>query len=307
MLAYCILILLAFIGNVIVIFIFRNHRSMRSTTTNRLIVNMAASDILLPVLVLPRQLAVIVETGKNAAIVWRIPGTFGQITCKLIPFLGDVSNTVSIFSLVLVACDRYLAVVWPMSKSLHFTPFRCKLLIYATWIAACALHAPYFNTFYLLQDNFCLNQWRRGFDLETHIYNTKTQQKYFVSLLVIVYVVPLTLITVLYTSIIIELGDNKRNNDRNPGVHGRRRRKEDRRVITMLIVVLAVFGLCFAPIHIYHFLKYFVLSDSAYCGSPSLDFALYFLAQSSCGITPYIYFIFVRNYRNGLKEILKCC
>ena len=73
-----------------------------------LIPNMAMSDLLYPTFLFPVLLAD-VHVGS-----WLIGGTLGQALCKLKVFPADCSVLVSIQSLVLIAVDRFGALVVPL-------------------------------------------------------------------------------------------------------------------------------------------------------------------------------------------------
>ena len=78
---------------------------------NFFIVNMAMSDLLYPIFGIPR--LIVSELYVDS---WLIGGPLGQALCKLLPYLSDISLTVSIQSLVLIAVDRFGAVVYPLSS-----------------------------------------------------------------------------------------------------------------------------------------------------------------------------------------------
>ena len=48
-----------------------------------------------------------------------IGGQLGQAFCKLVPFFGEVSIVVSIQNLILIAVDRFVAVVFPLRSPTH--------------------------------------------------------------------------------------------------------------------------------------------------------------------------------------------
>ncbi|XP_031567846.1 QRFP-like peptide receptor [Actinia tenebrosa] len=308
-LAYCIVIILSLIGNGLVIRIFYKNRSVL-TTTNCFIVNMAASDIMLPVFVIPRHVLAVFEEGPYGLHAWHVNGIIGELLCKLIPFIGDVSNSVSIFTLVLISCDRYFAIVWPLSYKLHITTKKCTVLIAATWTIAFIVHAPYFYSFKLYHGfkdkTLCVSFWSSvdKLDDDTHVQKSLQSQKtYFLFLLVVVYVLPLTIITIMYSSIIRELRVSIRNHS---SQQRRQRRREDNRVIAMLVIIVTIFAVFFAPIHILYFLQNFVLNaTSDTCKMSTIQFSFFFLTLSTCCVNPYIYFIFLRKYRHGVKTLLK--
>ena len=106
---------------------------------NYLIANMAISDMLLPFFTIPLRLSAEIHSGGS----WPTGGLLGQALCKLAIYFTHVSFGVSSQSLVLIALDRYVAVVFPLRS-----PFISRKLfpffILATWVVAlaffCALH-----------------------------------------------------------------------------------------------------------------------------------------------------------------------
>ena len=106
--SYSIIMLTSLFGNLAVIAIVSKNKRMW-TTTNYLIANMAASDLLISAFAVPREL-VQIFTGPNT---WLLHGLTGVISCKLVYFFQDISTAVSIQSLVVIAFDRYRGVVFP--------------------------------------------------------------------------------------------------------------------------------------------------------------------------------------------------
>lgn len=134
---YCVLLLLALVGNIAVIAIIYRDVKMR-TTTNYWITNMAISDLIFPLLASPYRI-VQIFTGNG---VWLIEGNVGSALCKLTLFLGDVSTAVSIQSMVFIAIERFCAVKFPLLVA-SLQP-KISVFIPMTWILAFALHSPYF-------------------------------------------------------------------------------------------------------------------------------------------------------------------
>ena len=75
---------------------------------NYFVANMAMSDLLYSIFWLPWRLS-LMHTKS-----WLIGGQFGDTLCKLVPFFGDVPMIVSVQNLVLIAVDRFGAVVFPL-------------------------------------------------------------------------------------------------------------------------------------------------------------------------------------------------
>ena len=137
--AYSTIFVASLVGNSLVGGIVYKMKTMRRTI-NFFIVNMAMSDLLFSVFTFPWAL-----TELNAGS-WLIPGIVGHILCKMISFATVVSVAVSIQSLVLIAVDRFGAVVFPLRSPL-IGPKLCPFLILATWIFAITTQFPHYFVF----------------------------------------------------------------------------------------------------------------------------------------------------------------
>ena len=132
--AYCLIVLISLAGNTAIGTIVYKTKTMRKPI-NFLIVNMAMSDLLIPIFVIPTDIRVLYANS------FLIGGPLGQALCKLVNFLTSVPIVVSVQSLVLIAVDRFGAVVFPLRSPLissKLWPF----FILATWIIAIAAFSP---------------------------------------------------------------------------------------------------------------------------------------------------------------------
>ena len=155
---YCLIFLVSLPGNTVIGIIVYKTKTMRKPI-NFLIVNMAMSDLLFPIFRIPHLIRLLYMDS------WLIGGPLGQALCKLVYFLPDVSNAVSILSLVLIAVGRYGVVVFPLRPPLINSKL-CPFLILATWIVAMALHAPYLFVFKLAEYHgglVCSPHWKEVF------------------------------------------------------------------------------------------------------------------------------------------------
>ena len=147
-----------FAGNTVIGIIVYKKKSMRKPI-NFFIVNMAMSDLLFPIFVIP-PLILMLYTDS-----WLIGGSLGQALCKLKEFIPDVSSAVSIQSLVLIAVDRFGAVVFPLRSPLISSKL-CLFFILATWIVAIAVNST--ELFVLKQVEYpgklvCERHWNEVF------------------------------------------------------------------------------------------------------------------------------------------------
>ena len=142
--AYCLIFLVSLAGNIAIGITVYRTKTMKKPI-NFLIVNMAISDLLLPIFVIPPEIQMLYIDS------WLIGGPLGQALCKLTYFLTDVSTAVSVQSLVLIAVDRFGTVVYPLRSPL-INSNKCPFFILATWIVAMAIQSPELVAYKLVVD-----------------------------------------------------------------------------------------------------------------------------------------------------------
>jgi len=158
---YSILLIASLVRNSLLIFPCLKSK----TTINLIITNEAVSDLLYSIVHFPREIAVQIK-GSTAFLVH---GWIGHVLCKICAFTVDAAIAVSTPSLILVAADRLVAVVFPTEYN-QITVKKRRLLILSTWIVATAIHSPYFYTFRLDAINgetFCFTNWEPAFNHDT--------------------------------------------------------------------------------------------------------------------------------------------
>ena len=141
------------LGNIFVILIVYKNRDLRKTI-NYFIVNMAFSDLVLTLIVLPFEITRFVTDSLH----WHVSGIFGLICCKLFYFASLVSLHVSNQSLVWIAIDRFVAVVFPMKLGLISDKTR-SIGIFSTWMCAGFFSSPLLITSNLVargNNTFCV-------------------------------------------------------------------------------------------------------------------------------------------------------
>lgn len=296
-LGYSIIIFFSLVGNILVVIVITRDQRMK-TNTNRFIVNMCISDLVATIHVLPMQVMFILSVKD----LWLIPGVFGEFVCKLIPFIRDVCFAVSIFSMTVIALDRYLAIVYPY-KAHSVTTKGCFIIIAVIWIVAIIMNTHYFVAMKVLTDNsdpVCRQIWSNDRDEHFRIQKIITTAN-----LGVVVVAPLTSIVFFYTRVVMEL--YCRSNALEQSREQRRvRSKENREVAIMLISVVALFTASWAPICILIILQLYEweLFASDFCSEKTLRFILLFLSHSNVAQNAFIYFSFNKRFKNGLKKLL---
>ena len=293
---YSIIMLISLLGNSALIAIVARYKHMQ-TTTNLLIANMAISDLMVSAFAVPRELAQIF-TGVQR---WLIDGTAGVILYKLVYFFQDISTAVSIQSILVITVDRYAGVVQPYRDPI-ITPRRRRVLMPLIWLIAMGLHSTYLYTLRLKQVNsirYCIFSWEPAFD------SLQAQRIYFVAISVILIVIPLAVITVLY-SLMFRSILKQRSFWKTVSSFRRQRRKEDTKIIKKILAIIVLFVICILPIDITGLLHLFAWQEKIPCGIDHWSFAVKFIFYSNASLNPCVYFLLNERYRQSLWNLLKC-
>lgn len=150
-------------------------------------------DLLFPIIMIPEMIQMLYIDS------WLISGRLGPALCKICSFLSRISNTVSIQSLVLIAVDRFGAVVFPLRSPLIRSRL-CPFFILAPLIVAIAVNSTDLFVFKLVEypeGRYCENHWNKVFG------ESLSPENYFITYIVVFIFIPWVLIAILY--IIIDL------------------------------------------------------------------------------------------------------
>lgn len=110
------------LGNALVVLVVLSNQNMRSTT-NLLIINLASADLLFVVFCVP-------FTGSDYVLdEW----PYGDVWCRIVQYLIVVTAHASIYTLVLMSLDRYLAVVHPIASMVIRTETHTLRAISVLW------------------------------------------------------------------------------------------------------------------------------------------------------------------------------
>ena len=290
--AFVVIIAMSLLGNVLIITVTRRTRHMQTIAYN-FIVNMAIADLCTTIINMPESLAVeIVDTDE-----W-IPGVVGVVLCKLLPFCQQVCTFCSILSLLTIALDRFFAICHPLKRIM--SQKGCKIIIAGTWLIPCISSAPL-----LLANNvikidgllLCLEEW------PSPLNSMATSRDYTIVLFVLFYLLPLIIISALYSFVIYTLWKRKHPGNfssKTDRIHSRSKTK----ALKMFITIVICFALCWLP---YHVTSILVAYDKEFynCGFPeNVDFITFFLLHALSAFNPCICVVFNKDYRHGFKRAL---
>lgn len=288
--AYCLILAVSLAGNSLVWIIIYKTKTMR-ITTNYFILNMAMSDLLQPIIVFPSK---IIELYGG---LWFFTGEHGQFFCKMVLLIQYVSCLVSIGSLVLIAVDRFGAVVFPFRRPL-FGSKLCPFFILTTWVAAIALSSA---TFYKSVE------YTGKFNCEWVWQYTFLADSYLRAIPFVFMTVSFALIVILYSLILFKLKSQKTPGEQSVNAEIQRERSQ-RNVLRMAVAIVTGFVVCWGPSNIIALLTVFVWDNT---NGLSCEIANYwvialFMAYANCAVNPIICFAFSGKYRQGLKGLLRC-
>ncbi|XP_022800949.1 kappa-type opioid receptor-like [Stylophora pistillata] len=288
---YAITMLVAFAGNGFLVYIVWKKAEVRSLTSF-MFINMAIADLLVTLVVMPWSIAQLYTDG-----LWMIPGILGDITCKVIVYTAYVTITASILCLTFMAVDRYYAIVHPFRRHLWFR--KPKLTVPFIWILSLASMSifPVVQTVedhnsqcmlsvYVLGDPF----WAlRGI---------------FLFLVVVNYLIPLSVISVLYTITARRLWFHAA-----PGVEhltGNREKLETskRRVVKMLIIVTCAFALCWLPAQVVHMIIVMQAWNIEVNLQENVMFLCFLCGHANSAINPWLYIFLSSKINTAFTRIV---
>lgn len=134
---YIVSFLVALIGNSLGIYIIWRRCGIRAAT-HLLIANLACSNLLIALVVMPTSVAFLYKEYR-----W-IDGIAGTVTCKLTQYLFVLPIASSIFSILVVSVDRFFAVFYPLNGQLFRRP---KVMTATIWVCSAILMSPSLATF----------------------------------------------------------------------------------------------------------------------------------------------------------------
>ncbi|XP_038071199.1 probable G-protein coupled receptor 83 [Patiria miniata] len=283
---YTIIAIMSLLGNSLVCLVVVRNKRMRSVT-NFFLANQALSDMLMTILNIP------FIAYNQLAGNW----PFGFLMCHLADYMGMSSVYVSTFMLTAIALDRHSVIIHPLRPRITMrTAIAIAVLI---WVLAMSLSIP-FAIYRELQERpsnkdhvLCLanypgedHNFTKYFTLATFIYQC---------------VVPLALTSGAYLHIGMKLWAQASIGD----VIAQQRAANNQtkhRTTRMLVLVVAVFALCWCPINVYLLVSNFWPDKK----SSILYLSLHWFAMCSVCINPVAFAFLNKNFRSNLKASFHC-
>uniref|UniRef100_A0A8C6U2C4 G protein-coupled receptor 83 n=1 Tax=Neogobius melanostomus TaxID=47308 RepID=A0A8C6U2C4_9GOBI len=288
--AYSLIIIISLFGNTLVCHVVvKNKRAQSSTSL--FIMNLAIADIFITVLNTPFTLVRFVHST------W----VFGRAMCHISRFVQYCSLHVSTLTLTAIALDRrQVGHSAPAAATYVSGAGGCWVAV--IWIMGSCFSLPHAIYQKLLTFTYSKEKERSlcvpDFPEPSDVYWQYIDLLTFVLL----YVLPLLIITASYTTVARRLWHHNAIGDTTTAQHATQRRKR-RRTLAMLLLVVGVFAVCWFPLNCYVVL----LSSQAIQSSNVLYFCFHWLAMSSTCYNPFIYCCLNPMFRQELQVLLDIC
>ncbi|XP_054706482.1 tachykinin-like peptides receptor 99D [Uloborus diversus] len=274
--SYGAVFLVAVVGNICVLWVVISRRRMR-TVTNYFIGNLALADVVIGLLAVPFQF--------QAALLqkWLLPA----FMCAFCPFIQVLSVNVSVFTLSAIAFDRYISVLHPFKRQ-GTSKLSAKLIILCIWLFGALAASPYLIAYHV---TFVYNpptgDFTRPFCANTGV-STRLWGMYQYGLVALQYVLPLCFIAFAYG----KMGMRLRMEGCVTAPRDDTVLKNKKKVIKMLSIVVALFGICWLPFQTYNVLQEMMPQINEYKYINVIWFFAHWLAMSNSCYNPFIYAIY---------------
>ncbi|XP_004209197.3 histamine H2 receptor isoform X1 [Hydra vulgaris] len=301
---WIVALLVGFVANILVIFVFYQSKTLRKNVTNYFIVSLACSDLLVIVFIIPYKAY---QTLHNHNFC-------GSISiCKLY-FTTDVTFfAASITNLFAIAVDRYLAVTMPYRYKKILSKRCARIAIASIWIYSClwGVFANFnFKTLQFDAAHIKDNQCTISNGIETVI-------QYFM-----IFYIPSIAMLLLYAKILrVTFSHANHIEAINRSVQGKARRKSsgllqlisdskffvnrriEFRATKVVVVVYGTFMICWFPLITIVVTE--VLTGKSI--TSNLIYVLFgeILPLLNSILNAFIYGIMHRDYKNGLKQVFR--
>nr|XP_057911483.1 neuromedin-U receptor 1 [Doryrhamphus excisus] len=297
---YLLIFLVGLSGNLLTCAVVAKHKKMRNPT-NLYLVSLAMSDLLMLAFGMPLE---IYDLWEN------YPFPFGEGGCYFKTFIFETVCFASILNVTALSVERYIAVVHPLKTRYLTTKRHSKRVIAAVWAVSmmCAipntsLHGIVYLPGRMQESAICTVMkplW---------IYNMLMQIT-----TVCFFFVPMMVISVLYLVMGIHLSRERQRRCSNFGKkwsgdsrvkineEGGRRMQ----IVKMLSIVVAVFGVCWAPFHVERLLwssihQWTDLMHNIYQYVHILSGILFYLSSA---VNPVIYSLISTRFRECFRELV---
>ncbi|XP_071119295.1 orexin receptor type 2-like [Haliotis cracherodii] len=298
---HIIVFLVGVLGNFLVCFVVCRSKHMQ-TVTNLFIVNLAVADFLVFITCEPPTVL------QNITETWFL----GETLCKIVIFSQTLTVCVSVLTLCCIAVERYYAICRPLSSDITFRKVSITMVV--IWIAGSLVALP----------NLIFMEITKTYeDIDNYlVYNRMswsytTDVAYQVFLALANYVVPLILMTIVYSIVSYTLWSAKAPGAENLGrsnskaIHNSADSQliARRKVAKMLMAIVGIFFVCYLPLNLLFVARFTTLLGKAQENSkllPGIFLFSHWLCYFNSAINPVIYNFMSVKFREEFRRVFSC-
>ncbi|XP_072916718.1 somatostatin receptor type 5-like isoform X1 [Hemitrygon akajei] len=278
---YFIVCIIGLSGNTLVIYVIARYAKMK-TVTNIYILNLAVADELF-------MLGLPFIASQNALSYW----PFGSFMCRLILTVDGINQFTSIFCLTVLSIDRYLAVVHPIRSTKWRRPQIAKLINASVWVLSIVVVLPLIIYSEVQKEiNTCNINWPEPKAIWSAAFIIYTAVLGFFG--------PLLIICLCYLLIIIKVKSSSVR------VGSTKRRKCEKKVTRMVIIIVVVFVICWLPFYILNIINLIstLPEEPVIVGIYS---SLVVLSYANSCANPILYGFLSDNFKKSFQKVLCSC
>ncbi|KAM3592004.1 uncharacterized protein V6R79_011217 [Siganus canaliculatus] len=281
-LGFTLIFVLGIVGNALVLAVVLRNGQLKTKSTNLFILSLGVADLSFIVFCVPVQ----------ATVYTLDQWLFGPVVCKVVHFIIFLTMHASIFTLAAVSLDRYLAICYPLRSRELRTPSRAVASVACVWTLALVFSAPYLSYYAQVELSgtaVCLPAWepwpRLIMDMITFVFG---------------YLVPVLVLGVTYARTVRCLWTSV-----DPVKDVSESRRAKRRVTKLVVLVAALFCLCWLPHHLVvlcMWFGHFPLNRTTYV----LRVLSHLLAYANSCLNPVVYALVSTHFRKGFGKVFGC-
>ncbi|KAM4611282.1 somatostatin receptor type 3 [Polymixia lowei] len=277
-LIYATVCVVGLAGNTLVIHVVLRHPGAESVT-NVYILNLAIADELF-------MLGLPFLAAQNALLSW----PFGSLACRVVMTVDAINQFTSIFCLTVMSVDRYLAVAHPVRAGRWRRPRVARAVNGAVWAVSFVVVLPVVMFADVLEDDGnCSIVWPEPAEV--------WKASFIVYTSTVGFLCPLLVICLCYLLIVIKV----RSAGKRVRATSSRRRKSERKITRMVVVVVAVFVLCWLPFYVLNIVNLLVVLPGDFRG---LYFFVVVLSYANSCANPILYGFLSDNFKRGFRKAL---
>ncbi|CAL1590746.1 unnamed protein product [Knipowitschia caucasica] len=272
---YALVCCVGLTGNAMVIYVILKYAKMK-TATNIYILNLAIADELF-------MLSVPFLATSAAVRHW----PFGSLMCRLVLSVDGINMFTSIFCLTVLSVDRYIAVVHPIKAARYRRPTVAKVVNVCVWGLSLIVILPIiiFADTVPAQDG--------GVDCNFMWPEAAWSEAFVVYTFLLGFLLPVGAICLCYCLMVARM--------RAVGLKAGwlQRRRSEKKITRMVLLVVAVFVLCWMPFYIVQLISVFHRPPD-----PMITQLFVILSYANSGANPILYGFVSDNFRRSFQRIV---